>query len=264
MRFLSQVYTIARGSVGGITYTANQWHQLIARARTAPVQPGTPFQTGIRSTFDASDEEWRGLTDQQRTDWSDYAATCIYPGPLGNYAVPGRQLMIGTLALVKYASAYDPLAGIIEVLTAPVIAGWFNPGIIQVGLYNGETQGFAVSIQNPGDEGCIAVIDSSIAFNSSRLRYKGPWKTSRKVVFPIDPTTSVSVDIDTAVGTLGQIVFSRMRLFTSAVAANGTTPHRLAALFYLRHTVEEPPPPNGPVGGLKSAGKKVKKAKTSH
>lgn len=241
MRFLSQVYTIARGSVGGITYTANQWHQLVARARTSPVQPNTPFQTGIRSAFDAAEDDWRALTQAQRDDWTFYALTCVFTGPLGTYTVPGRQLFIGTLAWIKYAKGRNPGLSIVETDTPPVIAGFFNPGSVLVSTYGGGSQGIALDVGNPGAEPAIAAIDISIAFNPSRNRYKGPWISSAKSIQVAVAGANTHFDLNRPAGTLNQIVFTRTRLVTAVTSPADPIPHRESAVFYLRHLVEAGP-----------------------
>lgn len=241
MRFLSQVYTIARGSVGGITYTANQWHQLIARARTSPVQPGTPFQTGIKSAFDIADDDWRVLSEPVKDDWRNYAQTCTYQGPLGSYTVPGRQLFIGTTALVKYTRGIAPLLGINYDNIAPVIAGFLNPGSVLVATYGGLTQGIAISIGlAPGDT-AIAVIDHSVAFNQTRNRFKGPWISNDKTVGLLAGGATTTFNINLVPGTLQQAMFTRTRIFSASVSPDPAVKHRISALFYLRHIVEAAP-----------------------
>lgn len=241
MRFLSQVYTIGRGSVGGITYFANQFHQLLARARTSPVQPNTPYQTGIRSAFDGADALWLGLTPAEREAWEDYAPTVQYQGPLGPYTVPGRQLFIGTLALSTYANAIFP--DVFEVSTdPPVVAGRFNPGDVQASGYTGATQGIAISLDNPSADLAIVVTDVSLAFNVTRNRYKGPWLSSAKHLETI-PLGPHSFNIDRPVGTVGKAIFTRTRCFTAAPHPTAGTPHRLSADFFLRHICEVTPPP---------------------
>jgi len=240
MRFLSQVYTIARGSVGGITYTANQWHQLIARARTAPIQPGTPYQAGIRSAFSAADAMWLALDPGDRELWEDYADTVIYQGPMGPYTIPGRQLFVGTLALALYADGIFPDTFVVHD-APPDVAGRFNPGPIEAGVYSGLTQGIAINITNPSSELAIVVTDVSIAFDVTRNRYKGPWISSAKHLETV-PLGPHSFNIDRPLGTLDRAVFSRTRCFTASPDGTPGIPHRLSAEFFLRHIVATPPP----------------------
>jgi len=239
-RALSHLHSLIRGSVGGLTYFSNQFHQICMRQRTAPVQPNTAWQTGIRSAFDAAESIWETLTEPERDDWRFYATTCIYPGPAGPYAVPGRQLMVGTLALALYAEGISPGLFNLDNL-APAIAGWFNPGPVTPATYGGLTQGIAVSVGVPTGRSAIAVVDVSIAFNPTRTRFKGPWISPQKTLMVLPPASSTKINIDRPIGTLGKAIFTRTRLFTAEAAVDVDEPHALAFPVYLRHICEVPP-----------------------
>lgn len=238
-RALSHLHSLIRGSVGGLTYFSNQFHQICMRQRTAPVQPNTPYQTGIRTAFDHAESYWEAITQAWRDAWDDYAVTCVYPGPAGPYTVPGRQLFVGTLALAIYADAIKPAEfGIF--LEAPVVSGWFNPGTIAAATYSGETQGIALSISIPEGREAVAVVDLSIAFNLTRTRYKGPWITTAKTIEATAPG-HLHIDIDRPAGTLGKAIFTRTRSFTATLGIPASEPHALAFPAFLRHICEEAP-----------------------
>lgn len=234
---LSHIHSLMRGSVGGATYLANQFHQIVMRARTAPVQPNTVYQEGIRTAFNVAENFWEQCTQEQRDAWADYAATCVYPGPAGPYTVPGRQLFVGTLALAKYAEAIKPVTFAI-IRTAPPVAGWFNPGGIVVSEYGGASQGIAVTIQNPTDRSAVAVIDVSIAFNLTRNRFKGPWISQAKTILLVPEMTNVPVYIDRPLGTVGKAIFSHTRMFTAGATPTPPIAHALAFPVFLRHICE--------------------------
>ena len=121
-RALSQIVTVIRGSIGGITFTANQWHQILLRAKTAPVQPQTNAQQFIKDGFTAASLDWKLLTDADRALWSQYSATVTYTGPLGDYTLPGRQIFMAAQSLVNYINSAG-LDVIATDLTTPVIPG---------------------------------------------------------------------------------------------------------------------------------------------
>ncbi len=182
MRCLSQIVTIARGSVGGLTWTANQFHQLVVRARTAPVQPNTTPQTEIKSAFDLASQYWDGLTDQKRADWEAYAQTVTFTGPLGDYQLSGRHLFIGGLSQVNYinATGLDTIAVNID---PPLIAGRLAFGNVTAGVFVGVGQtGIAVDFTIPELSDYVVLARRSIGFGPARLRYKGPWLTSSSQV----------------------------------------------------------------------------------
>lgn len=251
---LSHIFSLQRGSVGGITYFANQFHQICMRQRTSPVQPNTAYQVGVRTAFDQAEALWDALSPAARDDWQFYANSCIYPGPAGPYTVPGRQLMIGTIALAAYANAINP--GIFSMTTlAPVISGWYNPGPITVAGYGGLAQGIGIEVQNDTGREGIAVVDVSIGFNLTRNRYKGPWISSAKTVIAVATPGLTHIDIDRPAGTLDKIIFSRSRLFSAGLPTEPVEHHSLAFPVILRHVCEEVPPPG-------SAQPKKKKGKT--
>lgn len=263
---LSHIFSLQRGSVGGITYFANQFHQICMRQRTAPVQPNTPFQSGIRSAFNAAEHRWESLSPLGRQNWADYAATCIYPGPAGPYSVPGRQLFIGTLGLALYIDGVFPdhleLANVV-----PAIAGWYNPGIIEAAAYTGATQGVGVDITFPAGRFAVAAVDCSIAFNLTRNRYKGPWQSSAKAISPVSQAVRVHVNIDRPEGTIGKAIFTRTRCFTAAPDGQPEASHSLAFPVFLRHICTVPiGNGNGESAARTTTAKKTakkKKAKTA-
>lgn len=181
MKFLSQVYTIARGSVGGITYTANQYHQLIARARTSPVNPGSSLQTAIRSAFSGAEIAWKVLTAGERQDWQQYAANTPRQNPLGPITLTGRTFMRGVIALRDYMAA--ELATVFtDDDTAPATPGMLNLTAVRAIAPAGPSTGVAITWTNPlGNPAIFAMVQLSPAFEATRNFYKGPWDTSENV-----------------------------------------------------------------------------------
>lgn len=173
-RILSHIDAIRRGSVAGTTYFANQYHQILARARTAPVQPNTVFQQGIRDAMVWASVQWRFLTPEHRQDWDDYAQTLTYDGPLGPYQVPGRLVFISNLSLAVYGLGREALPPP-TVGQAPTIAGFLNSGPYSTGPLLSPGIGFTVNITGAPDQDIFAYVQHSIGFNQTRNRFKGPW-----------------------------------------------------------------------------------------
>lgn len=191
-RLLCPQISIIRGSVAGTTYTANTFHQIIARQRTAPVQPGTNFQNMIRSSFTAASSVWRGLEQTSRDAWNDYAKTLIYTGPLGPYQVPGRSVFIGTIAWGYYLFLRGEIAappepdppdepGFLSIL-APIIEPP-SSGI-----------GFMLSFLNVNEKAVVLAVQLSFAFNPTRMFFKGPWRPATLETLEIEPETSGIVE----------------------------------------------------------------------
>jgi len=192
-RMLSQVATIIRGSVGGLTYLADQYHQIVMRARTSPVQPNTTNQAIIRSVFSEASEIWKSLTDEVRADWNSYAATCFFQGPLGPYAVSGRGLFMGARALQQYIAARG-LETPTLVTTAPTTTGFATLSSVNSSELGAAGTGFAINISNTSGEDILVMAERSLGFHPSRLRYKGPYESSKSLAVIIPGSTSVHID----------------------------------------------------------------------
>jgi hypothetical protein len=218
-----------RGSVGGITYTANQWYAIIGRARVSPVNPSTPNQSAIRSALAAASSVWKNLADATREAWSDYAATCQYQGPIEPYYVTGRLMFTACLSFVQYLDVrglydFSPLP------TAPTVPGFFSPGPINIETPLTPGTGISLSIGNSTGENGIAFIERSYAFNVSRERFKGPFLSSSGQCVECDTGTTTFVDIMDLEE--GYVYFTRVRLVTAEA------PFRLSAEYIFRHIAE--------------------------
>lgn len=223
-KFLSQVYTTIRGSVGGVTYTANQFQPLIARARVAPVNPNTSYQTMMRSAFAGAAQMWRNITDAVRQGWEEYADTCVYEGPMGTYTIPGRQMFIGNISTALYMLSRGLLAGAISG-TAPVKPGFFDVSQVQVETYVGPGTGIAFGITSMLLEPWLGYGARSFAFDPTRYRFKGPFLSSKLDGVTSPGAASILVEFDNLVA--GLIYFTNPRAITSA------DPFRMSPPYYL-------------------------------
>lgn len=225
-RFLSQVYTGIRGSVGGVTYLSNQYHQLIARARTAPVQPNTNNQGLVRGAFEDASSLWLSQSPANRLLWEAYADTVSYAGPLGPYTVPGRQVFIGTQGLRMYAASKGIafLAG--SETDPPDVPGVLSLGTITIDAPTPGNTGFVVAMTNRNAEDINLVAERSISFNATRLRYKGPWLSDTIVGEHLAPLATSSLAFTGL--TLGMFYFIRVR------AISYQHPFRLSAEAFIR------------------------------
>jgi hypothetical protein len=226
LKFLSHVWSIARGSVGGITYTANQWAALIARVRVSPVNPSTPYQSVIRSSLAASSANWKVVSEAIREGWNDYALTCEYTGPLGTYFITGRLMFAACLSFVNYIDARG-LYDFTILPTAPTIPGFYSPGPIVQQDPTTVGTGIGLSISNVTGIDGVAFIERSHAFNPTRERFKGPFLAS----------TAQAVAIPTGTSTLIEFMglqedyayFTKVRLVTDEA------PFRISTDYIFRH-----------------------------
>ncbi len=224
-KMLSHVASTIRGSVGGLTYTSAQGAQIVMKIRSAPVQPNTGPQTGVRSALSQASALWLGLTDAQRQDWELYAQTVTYEGPQGSYTLTGRQIFCAAI-VPQILSFTAGTVGQVVVDTPPTIPGRFTAGIVAEGTYTGPGTGVALDISNETSVDGACQLQISQPFNPTRYRYKGPWDTDAQTwqLVPGPATTHIEIDGLTA----GMIYFIRTRLVTL------DTPARISALGFLR------------------------------
>lgn len=177
-KFRSQVYTTIRGSVGGVTYTANQHQPLIAKARVSPVNPITEFQSIMRGAFSAASSFWRQITDAERLGWETYADTVNLPGPLGVHTVDGRTMFIRNVATAQYFQGRFPAISGGVAFTPPTILGPMDLFLVGTILPPLGNTGFGVSANSSEAEDWILYAEISRSFNADRRRFKGPFKGS--------------------------------------------------------------------------------------
>lgn len=179
MRMLSHIASNMLGSVGGITYLNNPFHQIVARQRTVPVQPNTANQVKAKASFSAGVQAWEQATDQQRSDWAAFAQTVTFQGPLGPYSPTGRMLAIAQFQITGYLLNRG-VAGFIgdNGMIAPVEPGMLvvtNPTILAP---DPVATGFQIRANNDTGESVNMYAVRSFKQSTARNFYKGPWVSS--------------------------------------------------------------------------------------
>lgn len=229
-KMLSQVASVIRGSVGGATYTANQFASIIMRARTNPTQPRTTFQTYARDALAAGSLAWAALTDAQRADWELYAQSCLYTSPVAPYYVTGRDIFLAGRTLVNYIGQRLSPAPIAYAI-APTVPGFYAVGGVSIQPPAALATGFKVRINNFGANGVHYAIQISQPFDVTRNRFQGPWNNNISQFGSLAAATSVDVPV---VGlTAGRVYFVRVRIVTTTLWNKVATPSILRAIATL-------------------------------
>jgi len=213
MRAQSHIFNIMRGSIAGVTYFANQFHQIVARARTAPVDPSTDPQQDIRASMSYASQLYDALSDANKLLWDQYADTVNYSGPFGNYTIPGRQMCIGCVSVPYYLGQQGISIGVADA-TPPTTSG--KLGLTGIGYQAPTSVGTGVEVvfTNPNTETCIIYAEISGKQTASRFRYKGPFDSSTLDSDSVATTASGSIEflgLDD-----GGIYFVRLRAVTNA------------------------------------------------
>jgi len=223
-----------RGSVAGLTFTANTFHQIVVRQRTAPVQPGTNPQSQIRSAFTAASVCWKDLLPSVRNAWNEYAKTLFYSGPLGPYQIPGRSVFISNIGLGYYLY----LLGLLEnppTTTAPTVAGFLSVNFYGYQAPALPGTGYDLLIANPNDEAILAICERSWAYEQTRQFFKGPFVASTIVAPEVEPSTTAMIAFSGL--TVDRVYFNKCRLISSA------SPFRISPLFFIRAIASTTPAP---------------------
>ena len=229
-RILSPVWSIIRGSIAGTTYFANQFHQIVARARTAPVQPNTNPQTLIRASMNNASAIWNGLTDGVQFGWQVYANLTPFSGPLGSYTVPGRQMFMAGRVLQDYIINSGFALPTFDVNPPAPMAGFLNlRNVIPTAPVSVGT-GIGLSVTADALDDSMTMLEINGPFTSSRKRFKGPWDTSKTIAVVLPVNTTVVLEI---MGLLdGGIYFTRLK----GVADDA--PPRVSTRFINRHIAQ--------------------------
>jgi hypothetical protein len=230
MRVKSHLFSTMRGSVAGVTYTANQYHAIVGRQRVSPVQPGTTPQSIVKAAFAGGSTAYELLTDAQRQAWEDYAQTLTYQGPLGDYTVGGRSVAMGQYALSRICVAKGIATIPAASMTAPTTAGFLSIGGFLTDAPSATGTGVNLTITNDNDEDVTVLVELSLKQSDARMRYKGPWVPSTFMGFEVPASTSADEDITGLVD--GGVYFMRVRLISS------DAPRRLSAPLIIRFVAE--------------------------
>ena len=204
-KFESTMFNAIRGSLAGTTFFTTPSGAIIGRAKTIPVNPNTPRQNLIRTSFADAVGAWKVLTQDQRDAWDAYAQLTYSP-------VKGRQTFIGNYGLALYCQLIS--VGVVTPGTlAPLLPGVLPMGSIVVGAPAGPVAtGISVNIENPNADDIAALIEISLPFDQSRERFKGPFDSKSSQVVTLTALANTTTDFLELV--VGARYFVRVRGIT--------------------------------------------------
>lgn len=216
---------VIRGSIGGLTFTANQFHQIVVRQRTSPVNPNTNAQAQIRGAMSNASVVYNLLSAADKQRWQDYADTIRYPNPLGPIDVPGRQVCVGNVGTVGYLLDrfvhLGPATG-----EPPVLPGFVSIHNLAFAPLAGAGTGYQIEVSTAETEGIRIFALRSFAFGDARLRYKGPFLTSTITGLTLPGPGSGIIEFT---GLLEDSIY-----FTVVRATSLQPPYRLSAQHFVR------------------------------
>lgn len=214
MRFTSPIFTMARGSLGGITFLATATQSLVARARVSPTQPHTTYQNMLRNAFKQAVGWWESATGVVMSAWASYAANIWLSGPMGPYQPTGRQLMCGNISMQQYlisrgatftAAAHDMTIGATAYFTAPTVTV-LPPS-------SGHT-GFKIHVVNNSSAIGVFWVEISASYGISRNYFKGPFMAS--TLLSADIAGAANHDFVFDIGPALGVAFARVGVMDKA------------------------------------------------
>lgn len=180
MKFKSQVYTEASGSIGGVTYSHNRGG-MYTRARAIPTDPQSPQQMIIRGIVANLTSLWNNiLTPAQRAAWDLYAVNV----PMLNRL--GEPINIGGLGHYIRSNTPRLQTGAARVDDGPVIfnLGEFTPPTFDT--FAAATQDFSVNFTTTdgwvNEVGSFLFAYSSRTQNASINYFQGPYRYSDGII----------------------------------------------------------------------------------
>jgi hypothetical protein len=212
MKFKSQVYTQASGSIGGLTYSHNKGG-MYTRARAIPTNPATAQQIAIRDLMAALTSAWNNtLTQPQRDVWADYAANVPRIDTLGDSRILtplNWYIACNTARLQAGLSRIDvgPSIFNMALLTTPTVGAiTASSDIVSIGFTN--TDPWATAI------GGALLVYTSRPVSPSLTFFKGPYRYAFRINGAVSPPTTPQT------GSLAFPVVAAQKIFVQLVAVN--------------------------------------------
>jgi len=213
MKYLSALFTEARGSVAGATFSRNGGG-LYVRSRAVPVNPQTAQQTVVRNALATLTSRWTNtLTELQRDGWYLYSGNVTQPNPIGQiHPLPG---------LPGYCAANVPRiqAGLPVVDEPPTTLSrptFLGPTLTVDAAADEVDVVFNDSEDWVDEDDAAMIILASRPISPSRRFFKGPYRFAGIIAgdATTPPTSPVSIGLPFPV-TAGNKVFFSVRISRS-------------------------------------------------
>ena len=214
MKIKSALVTQASGSIGGLTASRNRGGMYL-RARSIPLDPGTPFQQFIKATVADLSNQWVNvLTSVQRDSWNEYALNVPLPDTLGELRNIGG---LAHFVRSHVPRRQTPAAALPDVLTGPGVfdTGEFTPFSAPVVDASADT----LTITFDDTDACANEEDAGACILCSRPQnpsinyFKGPYRFAATVLgAALPPTEPAVVTLPFPVAAAGQVVFIQVRV----------------------------------------------------
>jgi hypothetical protein len=143
-------------------------------------------------------------------------------------------MFVACISLAQYIDARE-LFDLTVSPTPPVVPGFYSPGPIATDdPQTPSVTGIALRISNATGVDGVALVERSIAFNQTRMRYKGPFLSESAKAVAIPSGTSTYVEFTGLAEDYAY--FTRCRILTDEA------PFRMSAEYIFRHIAVDTTP----------------------
>lgn len=203
------------GSLGGTTFARNRGGAY-ARNRVVPVDPGSSFQSLVRSLLSNLVNIWaETLTAAQRLAWESYAEAVPLPNALGDPRNVGGIGMFVRGNLVRGQVGYTHLPLVSDGPTILSLSAFTPPAVVGI-VASSDTA--SISFDNTdawaNEDNAALAIYASRPKNAGVNFFKGPYRFAEKVLGDsvTAPTSPVAVSLPFPVE-VGQKVFFKCNVY---------------------------------------------------
>ena len=209
------------GSIGGNTVSKNKGGQYV-RKRVKGTNPNTAAQQAVRNKLSELSSEWRGLTDEQRSNWNQSAPDWQYSNRLGEMKVRSGQGLFMTLnASIRAA---NPVASL---LVDPPTPGSVTPSVLS--LVTAEFSGGTLSLLEVEFSPTVAANHRVILFATTGLSagVTRPPKSKFRQIRVLAPAATSPQDLASDYLSVFGAQPVGTRIFVRAVTVLSTTGQRV-------------------------------------
>lgn len=179
--FKSTIFSQITNALAGLVFFSGRYGGIIGRSKGFPVNPSSNAQETVRTYFTAAVKDWQGMTDEQRTDWDNYADNTPWKNAQGDdVSLTGQAMYIAQVT--AFRSAF-PAGSYVSYLTAPCVGGLFPTPHVAIGCCADPDVGIKVTVTNQDSTNVMhAIVRISTPQNPSKNYFTGPYKGENAIV----------------------------------------------------------------------------------
>lgn len=188
MKFLSQIFSEARGSVAGQTFSRNG-NGAYVRARAVPVNPNTAAQSNARTSFGSFASLWRSLAQSERNGFITLAQNITFTDKLGQQIHLSGFQLFQKLNQTLFSAGQSPIESAPTQVSIPDV----NLTTFSIGVDAGTgIADLGVELSDSPATGFTLVIEATTGVSAGRSFFG---RSSYKAIHTIENPTTTAVDL---------------------------------------------------------------------